>query len=128
MQKLFILVFVVVAIIGSSVATGMATTTRAATTSSCSLINPPNTSVDWKFYGNQGVWIYLKNGNILGVTARLGYYRVYWTFESIVLLPLGQSDEKYYSHHGTLPVSWQFELSTASDAAAIYGYAHWDSF
>lgn len=103
--------------------------TRATTTSACSLINPPNSSVDWKFYGNQGIWVYLQNGNVLGVTARLGYYYAgKWDYTSYTILPLAKTSEKYYSVFGQTPIPWVFELSTVSDAAAIYGYARWNPF
>lgn len=45
--------------------------TRAATTSTCILRNPPNADVSWRFEGNQVIWITVENGNVLGVTATL---------------------------------------------------------
>lgn len=128
MKKLILCITLGTAIL-CGVTEGNAENTRATTTSSCSLINPPNSSVDWKFYGNQGVWVYLQNGNALGVTARLGYYFAgEWDFTSYAILPFAKTSEKYYSVFGQTPIHWVFELSTVSDAAAIYGYARWNPF
>lgn len=37
--------------------TANAADTRAATSSSCSLVNPPNSEITWRFDGNQVVWV-----------------------------------------------------------------------
>lgn len=102
---------------------------KAATTSTCFLRNPPDSSVDWKFHGNQTVWVSLENGNVLGVTATLGEYCAgKWQYEHYVIAPFYTTEEKKYSIFGNPPIVWNFSISTASDAALITGHARWDSF
>lgn len=97
------------------------------TTSSCSLVNPPRSFISWNFWGNQLVWVTVKNGNFLGVTATLNCATVANT-KSWFLLPAGSTGEIRYDIFGNLPISWRFTLSTISDAALIYGQAHWAQF
>lgn len=102
---------------------------KAATTSTCFLRNPPDSSVDWKFYGNQTVWVSLENGNVLGVTATLGLYNAgKWEYKQYVIAPFYTTEEKAYSIFGNPPIIWNFSISTASDAALITGHARWNSF
>lgn len=109
--------------------TANAADTRAATSSSCSLVNPPNSEITWRFDGNQVVWVTVENGNVLGVTATLSC-DIFATpdTKSWVLLPYGKTDELKYDIFGNVPIGWRFTLSTISDAALIYGKAHWNPF
>ena len=52
--------------------TANAADTRAATSSSCSLVNPPNSEITWRFDGNQVVWVTVENGNVLGSPDKSG--------------------------------------------------------
>lgn len=96
------------------------------TTSACNLINPPNSSIDWFFYGNQGIWITFKNGNPLGVTLLFTHH--FAGKDDTIgyeLFPFQTTDEKYYSIFGNTPIRWNFTLETFSSAAAIYATARW---
>ena len=105
------------------------TATNASTSSSCALVNPPNSEISWRFAGSQIVWVTVENGNVLGVTATLSC-DIFATpdIRSWVLLPYGKTDRLRYSIFGDVPIGWRFTLSTISDAALIYGKASWDPF
>ena len=99
------------------------------TTSSCSLINPPSSSVDWVFEGNQAVWINLQNANVLGVTVTLTCNN-YASADSrnFVILPFDTVSDIAYDLFAYVPISWSFTLSTISDAACVNASARWNSF
>lgn len=101
--------------------------TRADTSSTCILRNPPNTSVNWRFGGNQVIWVTVENGNILGVTATLTWENFSDT-KNWVLLPFQKTDKIRYDVFGHVPIGYRFILSTISDAALLTAQATWDPF
>lgn len=97
----------------------------------CVLKNPPDSSKEWKFYGNQLVRITLQNGNPLPVPAYIGYYLAgSWDFQPVYLFPLETSPVMEYSTFGYTPIPWIFEIRVATDEtnALIYGTATWDPY
>ncbi len=95
----------------------------------CFLTNPPISSTDWNFYGNQGIWVKLENCNVLGVTASLGeYFCGRWKYNHYIIPPMCETTECYYSIFGETPIPWKFNISTASSVAMITGHARWDSY
>jgi len=105
---------------------------RASTTSSYSLINPPNSSITWTFAGNQVIWVKVENGNVLGVAVDLtcnNHSPSHQNYKkNLILLPKGSTEDMRYNTFGYTPIGWSFSLSTIADAALVYGQAHWDAF
>lgn len=95
----------------------------------CYLTNPPTSSTDWNFYGNQGIWVKLENCNVLGVAATLGeYFCGQWKYHHYIIQPFDETTEIYYSTFGDTPILWKFNISTASSVAMINGHAKWNSY
>lgn len=94
--------------------------------SSCVLINPPNDSIEWKFYGNQTVYVYLENGNVLGVIVRFGLeFGGTCSYADYELLPFQRTQEEAYSIFGLTPIPWHFRMNVVGSSALVYGYARW---
>ena len=94
--------------------------------STCALVNPPHSSVEWRFTGNQTVYITLENGNVLGVIAFLTFdFGGISETKVYELLPFASSQEEPYSNFRAVPVPWCFNLSAVGDAALVYGHARW---
>lgn len=95
----------------------------------CQLINPPDWSVDWYFYANQGIWVTIKNGNPLGNMATLGHYFAgEWTYYNYLLGPFEETDKIYFSIFGEVPIFWRFNLTSYSSVAALYAVAQFLPF
>lgn len=125
--KLYVCAFVAMALC-LTIEIAKAAGSKAALTSTCFLRNPPESSVDWKFYGNQKVWVSLENGNVLGVAATLGEFHTNWQYEHYIIAPFNKTPEQTYSKFSDTPVVWRFSISTASDAALTTGHARWNPF
>lgn len=93
--------------------------------STCFLINPPNSSVEWSFGAGQSVQVYLENLNILPVTVTLVYYFASDEYWHTIIPSKSLTETKTYSVFGYTPIQYRFSLSTASGAAQIVGHASW---
>ncbi len=97
------------------------------TTASVTLINPPYSSVDLNFSGNQNVSISVQNNNVLGVMGNLSCNIGFYDTKGYVLPPFGSVSYRY-DMFGEVPISWSFTISTISDAANVSLNASWNPF
>lgn len=97
-------------------------------TSSCQLMNPPNSFINWIFAGNQIIWVTFVNSGPLGVTLSVACPTIMQGPENYIILPFKSTSEKRYSIFGNTPIGWKFELSTITDVALISGHAKFEPY
>lgn len=91
------------------------------------LVNPPYSSTDLNFLGNQVVNISINNNNILGVMGTLTCHTGFYGSKAYTLLPRGSKTDRY-DIFSSVPISWSFTISTSSDAANVALNASWNPF
>ena len=98
-------------------------------TAGCTLVNPPNSSVDWKIMGNQIIWVTYASSSALstGITVTCNTLAGNNT-EYIYFLPFETKNERKYSIFGNTPILWKFSIKTISDVASFHASARWDAY
>lgn len=90
-----------------------------------SLRKPPEAEAILHFEGNQAVYLYCKNCNVLPLLVAIDCSTIICPTELFAMPPLGMSKIKRYSVFGETPISWNFVIKTIVDVACVWIYAEW---